>query len=379
MKKSRILAAGFAGIVFFGISFLTLGAVLPSLRETLHLTMEQSSFLASILPLGVLAGSIAFGPWCDRFGYKTPFQVASAMVVLGFLGLSVLQAVPWLGVCVFFIGMGGGILNGSCNALVTDVSDDHNRSSNLSILGVFYGIGAILMPLVLGVFHQTPYTVILRYVMVLLFLVFVYFSLISFPQSKIKQGFPMKEGLNLLRQPLLLLFSFILFFQSALEGLCSNWIPVFLQESPSYGMPKEKALFLLTVVVVGMTAGRVVLSWLTLRVAPWKVLWAYMLLIAVGFAGLAAGLRPLVPVLLIGIGLGATFPVVIAYIGTEYKALSGTAIGIAMTVALTGNVLLNYLLGFLPIRVFPLYLLLIWILMAGLYLLMTGRKLFKNI
>src|SRR5690606_28502614 len=109
---------------------------------------EQSSFLASILPLGVLAGSIAFGPWCDRFGYKTPFQVASAMVVLGFMGLSAFRSVPWLGVCIFFTGMGGGILNGSCNALVTDVSDDHNRSSNLSILGVFYGIGAILMPLV---------------------------------------------------------------------------------------------------------------------------------------------------------------------------------------------------------------------------------------
>jgi hypothetical protein len=235
------------------------------------------------------------------------------------------------------------------------------------------------MPLVLGVFHQTPYTVILRYVMVFLFLVFVYFSLISFPQSKIKQGFPIKEGLNLLRQPLLLLFSFILFFQSALEGLCSNWIPVFLQDSPSYGMAKEKALFLLTFVVVGMTAGRIVLSWLTLRGTPWKVLWAYMFLTAVGFAGLAAGLPPLVPVLLVGVGLGATFPVVIAYIGTQYKALSGTAIGIAMAVALTGNVLLNYLLGFLPIRVFPLYLLLIWALMAGLYLLMTGRKMFKNI
>ncbi len=378
MKKSSILTAGFAGIVFFGISFLTLGAVLPSLRETLHLTMEQSSLLAGILPLGVLAGSVVFGPWCDRFGYKTPFQAAAAMVVFGFMGLATFWSVPRLGICVFLIGMGGGILNGSCNALVTDISDDRNRSSNLSILGVFYGVGALLMPLVLGLFHQTSYTVILRYMTALLFLVFVYFSFISFPESKIKQGFPIKEGLKLLRQPLLLFFSFILFFQSALEGLCSNWIPVFLQDSPSYGLVKEKALFLLTFVVVGMTGGRIILSWITLHIAPWKVLWAYMLLTAIGFAGLAIGLLPLVSVLLIGIGLGATFPVIIAYIGTEYKALSGTAIGIAMAVALTGNVLLNYVLGFLPIRVFPLYLLLIWIIMAGLYLLMTGRKMFKK-
>lgn len=52
MKKHSVLAAGFAGILFFGISFLTLGAVLPSLRDTLHLDVKQMSLLAGVLPLG---------------------------------------------------------------------------------------------------------------------------------------------------------------------------------------------------------------------------------------------------------------------------------------------------------------------------------------
>jgi len=87
----------------------------------------------------------------------------------------------------------------------------------------------------------------------------------------------------------------------------------------------------------------------------------------------------LVPVILIGTGLGATFPVIISYIGARYKSLSGTAIGIAMVIALAGNTLLNYLLGFLPIRVFPIYLLGIWAVMALLYFLMTyGGKLEKT-
>ena len=71
-----------------------------------------------------------------------------------------------------------------------------------------------------------------------------------------------------------------------------------------------------------MTAGRVVLSWLTLRLRPGKVLWGYLLLIFAGFSGLAAVWPPVVSVLLIGTGLGATFPVLIACIGTQYKALS---------------------------------------------------------
>ncbi|MDD2289633.1 MAG: MFS transporter [Bacteroidales bacterium] len=373
MNKRSILAAGYAGIFFFGISFLTLGSVLPSLRETLHLDMAQSSALAGILPFGVLAGSVVFGPWCDRYGYKMPFQWAAAMVVLGFIGLSSFTAISWLGACVFITGAGGGILNGACNALVTDVSDDRNRSSNLSILGVFYGLGALVMPLILGIFDFVPYTTILRYVAVFLFLVFVYFSITRFPEAKVRQGFPIKEGLSMLRQPALLFFSFILFFQSALEGLCSNWIPIFLQDSPAYRLSQQNALFLLTFVVIGMTAGRILLSWLSFRYKPWKILWWYLLVLAAGFAGLAAGIKPLVPVILIGTGLGATFPVIISYIGARYKSLSGTAIGIAMVIALAGNTLLNYLLGFLPIRVFPIYLLGIWGAMTLLYFFMTRR------
>ena len=373
MNKRSILAAGYAGIFFFGISFLTLGSVLPSLREVLHLDMAQSSALAGILPFGVLAGSVVFGPWCDRFGYKMPFQFAAAMVVLGFIGLSAFTSVSWLGTCVFITGAGGGILNGACNGLVTDVSDDRNRSSNLSILGVFYGLGALVMPLILGIFDFVPYTAILRYMAVFLFLVFVYFSIIRFPEAKVRQGFPIKEGLSMLRQPALLFFSFILFFQSALEGLCSNWIPIFLQDSAGYRLSQQNALFLLTFVVVGMTAGRILLSWLSFRYKPWKILWWYLIVLAAGFTGLAAGIKPLVPVILIGTGLGATFPVIISYIGARYKSLSGTAIGIAMVIALAGNTLLNYLLGFLPIRVFPIYLLGIWTVMTLLYFLMTYR------
>ena len=379
MKNSKVLAAGYAGIVFFGISFLTLGSVLPSLRETLHIDMGQASTLAGILPLGVLAGSLVFGPWCDRYGFKTPFQFSSAIVVLGFLGLASFRTVPLLGTCVFVIGTGGGILNGACNALVTDASEDHRKSTNLSILGVFYGIGALLMPLILGIFDDVPYSKILRYMAVFLFLVFVYFSIIRFPEAKVRQGFPVKEGFLLLRQPALLLFSFILFFQSALEGLCSNWIPVFLQDSPAYGLPQQEALFLLTFMVVGIAAGRALLSWMSLHYAPWKILWGYFFLILAGFAGLYAGINPVISLILTGTGLGATFPVILSYVGKRYKSLSGTAIGIAMVIALGGNTLLNYLVGFLPIRVFPLYLLIIWGFMTLLYLFMSLKGKIENV
>ncbi len=48
---------------------------------------------------------------------------------------------------------------------------------------------------------------------------------------------------------------------------------------------------------------------------------------------------------LLGVGLAATFPVVLGYIGTVYANLSGTAFGIALFIALIGNIVLNFLMG----------------------------------
>ena len=49
---------------------ITLGAVLPSLIAKLNLSGLQTTSLVTFLPLGMLAGSLIFGPIVDRFGHK---------------------------------------------------------------------------------------------------------------------------------------------------------------------------------------------------------------------------------------------------------------------------------------------------------------------
>jgi MFS family permease len=46
-----------------------------------------------------------------------------------------------------------------------------------------------------------------------------------------------------------------------------------------------------------------------------------------------------------GLGLAAAFPVVLGIIGDRFVKWSGTAFGIALTIALFGNMLINYLTG----------------------------------
>ena len=50
-------------------------------------------------------------------------------------------------------GVSGGIINGGTNAVVSDISEGH-KGADLSLLGVFFGLGALGMPLVLGALQK---------------------------------------------------------------------------------------------------------------------------------------------------------------------------------------------------------------------------------
>ena len=52
--------------------------------------------------------------------------------------------------------------------------------------------------------------------------------------------------------------SFILFFQSGVEGISSSWTPNFLEQIKEFS--KENALYALSFVVFGIGAGRILLS-----------------------------------------------------------------------------------------------------------------------
>jgi FHS family glucose/mannose:H+ symporter-like MFS transporter len=49
----------------------------------------------------------------------------------------------------------------------------------------------------------------------------------------------------------------------------------------------------------------------------------------------------------IGAGLAAGFPVMLGFVGDHFATVSGTAFSIVITIALAGNMAVNYLMGFL--------------------------------
>lgn len=381
-KKNLVYVAACMGMAFFGIAFIVMGSVLPSLTAKYALDTIGASSLVTFLPVGVLLGSLVFGPIVDRFGYKALLIVSTIITILGVEGLSFYDHLSTLRVCIFFIGLGGGMLNGSTNALASDVSDDNDRSSKLSILGVFYGVGALIVPLLLGMLSKYyTYEVILQWTGIFMFLCVVYFVSIKFPEPKFKQGFPIKQAVSLLRQPVLLILSFFLFFQSGMEGLFNNWTTSYLKATTI--IEEGDIVLTLTFFVLGMTLARLLLSYIFKKVKQIHILFGGMTIAFIGIALLNWSTSFPVATLglfLIGFGLSAGFPVAIGLIGSIYKETSGTAIGIALFIALGGNSILNYAMGYISktfeIDSFPIFLAIL--LAIQLIIVLTNSKIINN-
>ena len=101
--KNLVFTAACIGMCFFGVSMITLGAVLPSLVNKLDLSGLQTTTLVTFLPLGMLIGSLIFGPIVDRFGHKALLVPSCIIVLLGMEGLAFFENIPLLHVVMLDI------------------------------------------------------------------------------------------------------------------------------------------------------------------------------------------------------------------------------------------------------------------------------------
>ncbi len=344
--RSKVFAAACLGMLLFGIVMTTLGAILPDLMLRFGVDKAAAGSLFLLMSFGVLLGSVVFGPLVDRYGYKGQLVLCAAMILLGLEGTAFANTFGLLYASVFLFGFGGGIINGGTNALVADISEG-GRSANLSLLGVFFGLGAFGMPFTLGFLLKSfSYSAILAGVGLVALLPLVFFAAIRFPAPKLPQGFPLASSLKLVGDRTLLLLGLILFLQSGMEILVGGWTAAYFNEV--LALDASDAVFFLSLFTAGMTVARLLLGGILRKRAPAPVFKASIALALAGavlllVAGSAAMAAP--GVFLIGAGLGAGFPVVLGFVGDRYPALSGTAFSIVLVVALIGGSVLPYLAG----------------------------------
>jgi FHS family glucose/mannose:H+ symporter-like MFS transporter len=347
-SRRALFVCACLGLLTFGIVLTTLGSVLPSIIERFGIDKAQAGALFLLMTLGILAGSLVFGPLVDHYGYKGILLAAIVLIFVGLEGIAFAPSLGLLRTAIVVIGFGGGIINGGTNALVADISSGE-RGANLNLLGVFFGVGAVGVPFVLatltGRFSQSA---LIAGVGALVVVPLAVIAVTRFPAPKHAQGFPIAAAGGLLKDPLLLLMGLILFLESGIEITVGGWTSTFVKEE--LAVPAEPALLLLSLYWLGMMLARIALGRILRRASHFSALYT-CLVIALAGAALLLTARDVtaaaVGVFLLGVGFAAMFPTVLGFIGDRYAALSGTAFSLAIAMALVGGMLLPYVTGVL--------------------------------
>ena len=349
--KSRTIAfiSVFAGILLFGVSMVLIGSVLPLLKLRLGLSDIIAGGLFSILPFGLLIGSISFGPITDKYGYRWVLSIACLFLAIGFIGIGHTFSLLLLRISILFFGIGGGVINGATSALISDLSNDNKKIANLNLLGVFFGIGAFCMPLILSTLNDELYVLAINIAAMMSVLISLLFLLIKYPLYVKKEKVSFKLIPLFLEKKVFLIICFFLFFQSAFEAIINNWSVSYFTDQLQ--VPQRDALIALSFSVLGMTLMRILTGGVFRNVKS-------KTLLQISFSLFIAGIICLfIPssfiyintfgLFLIGAGLSPGFPVMLGLTGNMFKEISGTAFSFVMFIALTGNIIINYITGIL--------------------------------
>ncbi len=115
-----MLAFSFAGFLFFGVLLVIVGANQAHLAPALGLDLEETGRLGASLLLGMGLGIIAAGPLIDRLPRRPIFLVAALTSALALLTTTADMGLARALTHMFFIGMGGGVLETVLNVIAVE-------------------------------------------------------------------------------------------------------------------------------------------------------------------------------------------------------------------------------------------------------------------
>src|ERR1700757_2514215 len=119
---------------------------LPDMRARLEINLAQQGNVFLLLYVGILLATLVAGPVIDSIGNKLILVVPALLVAAGMAGFAYAHSFGGAAIPAVMLGLGGGGLNTSTNTLVSDLFGE-TRGPMLNVLGIFYGIGALCIPL----------------------------------------------------------------------------------------------------------------------------------------------------------------------------------------------------------------------------------------
>lgn len=371
-----LLVIIFIAFIGLGIPDSLLGAAWPAIHPELGLPISTMNAVTVLTTSCTILSSLLSAKIINRFGVARVVAVSTAMTAAALLGISFSRNLLWICLCAPFLGLGGGAIDAGLNNYVAL----HYKATHMNFLHCFYGVGVSVSPFLMSFalatmnwrdgYRSASYIQI--GIAVLLFLTMPVWRRVKHgpadtAEEEAVRTVPFRE---LIKIPAVRQVYALFFASCAIEVVAGGWGSSFLVGSK--GMSEDRAAAVITLYYVGMALGRFLSGVLSAKLSPWRIIYIGegTLLVA-----LLALLLPLpaelcgAALFLIGLGNAPLFPNLTHLTPINFgREISQSVIGTQMAVAYTGILLMPMLFGFLAqflsTDIFPLYLALIFVLMA---------------
>ena len=314
------------------------------------LSQEQLGRLGAISFIGLVLGILVAGPGADRWGAKGFAVGGNAIMVFSLIGMSLAPDYGILGVAVFWLGFGAGILDMILSPVVA-VLNPNRRSAAMNWLHSFYCVGAVVTILASTVALQIGFSwrracfLLLPLPLVLL----TAFALLRFP-ALVDDSEP--GGRTPLRQLLRGRWFWgalaAIFLGGATELGMAQWLPAYAETTLGY--PQWVGGMALLLFSVAMAVGRMLVGAIGERVNPFMVMaWCCGSSVVLFLLGSFLPVSSLALAACISAGFtgSALWPTLLGVTADRYSSGGGSMFAALAAIGNAGGIVMPWVVGWI--------------------------------
>ncbi len=380
-----LLAIIYLAFISLGLPDSLLGAAWPVMYPEFGVPVSYAGIISMIIAVGTIVSSLQSDRLTRKLGTGKLTAISVAMTAMALLGFSITKS--FWPLCVWAIPYGLGA--GSVDAALNNYVALHYKSNHMSWLHCMWGLGATVGPYLMGyaLSGGHGWNAGYRYIgMIQIVLTAILFFSLPLWKGKNTEHTEAEITENkaltlkqIIKIPGAKEVMICFFCYCALEQTAILWASSYL--TLHKGMSAVTAASFASVFFIGITVGRALSGFITMKLNDTEMIRLGQVLIAVGIAAMllpGTEIISLVGLSLIGLGCAPIYPSIIHSTPDHFGAdKSQAVIGVQMASAYVGTCLMPPLFGIIAnnitVALLPVYLLLLLLLMVFMHELLTKK------
>ena len=335
----------YALVILMGLGWNLIGPSLPAMRNEFSLSLASVGIVFPLATAGFALAVMVAGYVVDGYGRRPALVGASLMLGIGYLGWGLAPHWAVLAVFMLFTGAGLGCIDIITNVTVSDVSSG-NRVADLNRLHMFFGLSAVLSPLLIGLSLDINWRLPMLAIGVLGFACLPLALRVQLPQAPALERLSRANVLPLARNGVIVLVTAALLVYIWVEVSLIGWGVTYLTEE--FQEPYGRSTALVSLFWAAIFLGRLAIVWLTRFFSTEQIL-QIPLIVSVPLI-LVLGVAPAAwvvyaAVFLLGLCVAAMFPTMMALALQRFPRRPGTVAILLLLGAAVGGVLPPYVIG----------------------------------